>query len=178
MLKRALVLALFSASFLLPTAAQAAPCEEGEGFGATAPPPRLQFLADRLPETGRPVTERSKIEATELSEAHAEWEADYNRHLRACEAQAAAERLAAEQSDGDEGETYVTGAYAIPTYVVMCESGGNPTAVNPSSGAYGLYQIIPSTAAAYGCDLSTIAGQHSCAREILANQGPSAWTCW
>ena len=37
-----------------------------------------------------------------------------------------------------------------PTYIVMCESGGNFGAVNPSSGAGGAYQILPSTWDAYG----------------------------
>ena len=36
---------------------------------------------------------------------------------------------------------------------------GETTARSILSGAYGAYQIIPSTAAAYGCDLSTPAGQ-------------------
>ena len=40
------------------------------------------------------------------------------------------------------------GGYAIPREIVMCESGGDYNAVNPSSGAYGAYQIMPSTSAA------------------------------
>jgi hypothetical protein len=45
---------------------------------------------------------------------------------------------------------------------------------NPS-GATGRYQIIPSTAANYGCDLSTPAGQDACAQTIYSHQGASAW---
>ena len=37
------------------------------------------------------------------------------------------------------------GDWAIPQAIVMCESGGNFGAVNPSSGAGGAYQILPST---------------------------------
>ncbi|MBV9748259.1 MAG: transglycosylase family protein, partial [Acetobacteraceae bacterium] len=37
------------------------------------------------------------------------------------------------------------GGYSIPGYIVQCESGGNWHAVNPSSGAGGAYQIMPST---------------------------------
>jgi predicted nucleic acid-binding Zn-ribbon protein len=37
------------------------------------------------------------------------------------------------------------GDFAIPQSVVMCESGGNYGAVNPSSGAGGAYQMLPST---------------------------------
>lgn len=50
------------------------------------------------------------------------------------------------------------------------------SAYNPSSGATGCYQIIPSTAAAYDCDLSTPAGQDSCAAAICAGQGSGAWS--
>jgi chromosome segregation ATPase len=37
------------------------------------------------------------------------------------------------------------GDFSIPTSVVMCESGGNYGAVNPTSGAGGAYQMLPST---------------------------------
>jgi hypothetical protein len=46
---------------------------------------------------------------------------------------------------------------------------------NASSGATGRYQITPSTAAAYGCDLSTPAGQDACAGMIYQRQGAGAW---
>jgi hypothetical protein len=46
---------------------------------------------------------------------------------------------------------------------------------NPSSGATGRYQILPSTAAAYGCDLATAAGQDACAQTIYDHQGAGAW---
>ncbi len=42
------------------------------------------------------------------------------------------------------------GDWAIPQAIVMCESGGNFGAVNPSSGAGGAYQILPSTWRLYG----------------------------
>jgi septal ring factor EnvC (AmiA/AmiB activator) len=37
------------------------------------------------------------------------------------------------------------GDFSIPQSVVMCESGGNYGAVNPTSGAGGAYQMLPST---------------------------------
>jgi transglycosylase-like protein len=46
---------------------------------------------------------------------------------------------------------------------------------NASSGATGRYQILPSTAAAYGCDLATPAGQDACAQVIYEHQGAGAW---
>ena len=71
--------------------------------------------------------------------------------------------------------------YSIPTSIVMCESGGNYSAVNPSSGAGGAYQILPSTWQAYGGtglpQDAPPAEQDRIAAEIYAQQGPSAWTC-
>lgn len=73
------------------------------------------------------------------------------------------------------------GPYSIPTYIVMCESGGNYSALNPSSGAGGAYQIIPSTWEAYGGKglphLASKAEQDRIAALIWANDGPGAWVC-
>lgn len=68
------------------------------------------------------------------------------------------------------------GPYSIPAYIVECESGGDYAAQN-ASGAYGAYQIMPGTADAYGCDLSTPAGQDQCAAEIYAAEGAAPWAC-
>ena len=74
-----------------------------------------------------------------------------------------------------------TGGYTIPSGIVQCESGGNYSAVNPSSGAGGAYQILPSTWSAYGGQGSPQtapkAEQDRIAAEIYARQGASAWTC-
>ena len=91
------------------------------------------------------------------------------------EAAAVAEAEAAEATT-ESTTTTATGGYTVPSYIVECESGGDYSAQNPS-GAYGAYQIMPETAAAYGCDLSTPAGQDACAAEIYADVGPSAWVC-
>jgi hypothetical protein len=70
-----------------------------------------------------------------------------------------------------------TGGGGVPA--CASESGTNystgPDNTNPSSGATGRYQILPSTAAAYGCNLSTPGGQDACAQTIYANQGSGAW---
>lgn len=68
-----------------------------------------------------------------------------------------------------------SGGGGLPECTYGPESGGDYSAYNPSSGATGKYQIIPSTAAAYGCDLSTEGGQDACAAEIYADVGGSAW---
>ena len=59
------------------------------------------------------------------------------------------------------------------------ESGSNYSTgagnTNGSSGATGRYQILPSTAAGYGCSLATPAGQDACAQTIYQHQGAGAW---
>jgi peptidoglycan hydrolase-like protein with peptidoglycan-binding domain len=74
-----------------------------------------------------------------------------------------------------------SGGYTIPSGIVQCESGGNYSAVNPSSGAGGAYQILPSTWSAYGGQGSPQnapkAEQDRIAAAIYARQGASAWTC-
>jgi peptidoglycan hydrolase CwlO-like protein len=93
---------------------------------------------------------------------------------------AQAERISAEEAEG-EVERWLGGPYAIPAYVVMCESGGNYGAVNPSSGAGGAYQILPSTWELYGGQgepqSAPKAEQDRIAAEIWADSGPSAWVC-
>jgi septal ring factor EnvC (AmiA/AmiB activator) len=93
------------------------------------------------------------------------------------EAAEAASRAAAEETV----ERWLGGPYSIPTYVVMCESGGNYSALNPSSGAGGAYQILPSTWALYGGQgepqNASKAEQDRIAAEIWADSGPSAWVC-
>jgi peptidoglycan hydrolase CwlO-like protein len=76
---------------------------------------------------------------------------------------------------------YAGGPYAIPTYIVMCESGGNYRALNPSTMAGGAYQIIPSTWHAYGgggyAHQAPKAEQDRIAAAIWRDSGPSAWSC-
>ncbi|MGE5282283.1 MAG: transglycosylase family protein [Chloroflexota bacterium] len=89
----------------------------------------------------------------------------------------AASRAAAEGTV----ERWLGGPYSIPAYIVMCESGGNYGAVNPSSGAGGAYQILPSTWKLYGGrgapQDAPKAEQDRIAAEIWADSGPSAWVC-
>ncbi len=73
------------------------------------------------------------------------------------------------------------GDWAIPQAIVMCESGGNFDAVNPSSGAGGAYQILPSTWQLYGGSGSpqdaSPQQQSQVASQIWADSGASAWEC-
>jgi peptidoglycan hydrolase-like protein with peptidoglycan-binding domain len=74
-----------------------------------------------------------------------------------------------------------TGGYTVPSSIVQCESGGNYSAVNSSSGAGGAYQIMPSTWQAYGGQGlpqdAPKSEQDRIAAAIYANQGSSAWSC-
>jgi septal ring factor EnvC (AmiA/AmiB activator) len=98
-------------------------------------------------------------------------------------AQAAAAQQAQEASAASAQQTVSNwvGNWAIPQAIVMCESGGNFNAVNPSSGAGGAYQILPSTWRLYGGsgapqDASP-SQQSNIAAQIWADSGPSAWAC-
>ena len=86
-----------------------------------------------------------------------------------------------QSSSGSGSPAYLGGPFAIPTYIVMCESGGNYHALNSSSGAGGAYQILPSTWAAYGGhgepQNAPKAEQDRIAAEIWRDSGPSAWSC-
>ena len=109
-------------------------------------------------------------------------------------AQAAAARQAAQQQQQQAAQAQQpsaasaqqtvanwVGSWAIPQAIVMCESGGNFHAVNPSSGAGGAYQILPSTWHLYGGqgapqDASP-SQQSQIASQIWHDSGPSAWAC-
>ena len=96
--------------------------------------------------------------------------------VRAAEARAASEAEAEE-----EVGRWLGGPYSIPVYIVMCESGGDYGAVNPSSGAGGAYQVLPSTWELYGGQGepqdAPKAEQDRIAGEIWADSGGGAWVC-
>jgi septal ring factor EnvC (AmiA/AmiB activator) len=93
------------------------------------------------------------------------------------EAAEAASHASAEETVG----RWLGGPYTIPTYIVMCESGGNYSALNPSSGAGGAYQILPSTWDLYGGSGAPHEApkveQDRIAAEIWADSGGGAWVC-
>jgi len=71
------------------------------------------------------------------------------------------------------------GHIPLPAYIVQRESGGNYCAVNASSGAYGLYQILPSTWISAGCagdpTNATPDEQDACAASLVWAQGLAPW---
>jgi len=64
--------------------------------------------------------------------------------------------------------------------VISRESGGNASAVNPSSGAGGLYQFLPSTWASLGYSGSpqsaSVATQNAAFHKLYAQSGASPWS--
>lgn len=92
----------------------------------------------------------------------------------------AAEAASRAEAEGTV-ERWLGGPFSIPAYIVMCESGGNYGAVNPSSGAGGAYQILPSTWELYGGQGAPQdapkSEQDRIAAEIWADSGSSAWVC-
>jgi len=115
--------------------------------------------------------------AGERSAALARLKSRIGKWVKEIEAAEAASRAAAEETVG----RWLGGPYSIPTYIVMCESGGNYGAVNPGSGAGGAYQILPSTWALYGGhgapQDAPKAEQDRIAAEIWADSGGGAWVC-
>jgi len=68
--------------------------------------------------------------------------------------------------------------------VMSCESGGNPKAVNPSSGASGLFQHIPkywpersSKAGWAGSPILDASANVAVAAWLFYEAGPSHWVC-
>jgi hypothetical protein len=64
--------------------------------------------------------------------------------------------------------------------VIAAESGGNAQAVNPTSGAGGLYQFLPSTWAALGHsglpENASVAEQNQAFQQQYAQSGTAAWS--
>jgi LysM repeat protein len=81
------------------------------------------------------------------------------------------------------GTVSTAGMAAFEACVISRESGGNPAAVNPASGAGGLYQFLPSTwaslgyAAAYpgGAQTAPVSVQRAAFAKLYAEAGTSPW---
>lgn len=81
------------------------------------------------------------------------------------------------------GNVSTAGLGAFESCVISHESGGNPRAVNPSSGAGGLYQFLPSTwaslgfASAYpgGAQTAPVSVQRAAFAKLYAEAGASPW---
>jgi LysM repeat protein len=84
---------------------------------------------------------------------------------------------------GRSGHVGTEGMSAFEACVISRESGGNPRAVNPSSGAGGLFQFLPSTwaglgyAGAYpgGAQTAPVSVQEAAFAKLYAEAGTSPW---
>ena len=116
-----------------------------------------------------------EAQLSQLKRSIGEWVAEVQ------EARAAEARASTAAEAEEEVGRWLGGPYSIPTYIVMCESGGNYSALNPSSGAGGAYQVLPSTWELYGGQgepqNAPKAEQDRIAAEIWADSGSSAWVC-
>ncbi len=113
--------------------------------------------------------ERQQAALASLQSQVSDWTAEVQR----------LEQVSAQQAQQTVGGWM--GDWAIPEGIVMCESGGNFGAVNPSSGAGGAYQILPSTWRLYGGQglpqNASPGEQHRIAAQIWADSGSAAWVC-
>jgi LysM repeat protein len=75
--------------------------------------------------------------------------------------------------------SYVPSGGGFQSCVIQRESGGNPGAVNPSSGAGGLYQFLPSTWSSLGYSGSPqdapVSVQNQAFARLYAQDGTSPW---
>ena len=133
-----LALLIATSGFLLSDAA-AAECEDGPHHGARKPPSKISFIEDRMPRTGKALSERARLEATALSEAHDEWVEDFENHVAHCEALEAQAQTPVATSEAPSvpvsGDPYAA--------LAMCESG--MTNANTGNGFYGYFQFMLST---------------------------------
>lgn len=74
---------------------------------------------------------------------------------------------------------YRTATAAYRACIIQRESGGNPSAVNPSSGAGGLFQFLPSTWASLGYSgapqNASVATQYAAFEKLYAEMGRAPW---
>ncbi len=125
---------------------------------------------------------RQQAIAGEREAALAGLKASIGTWVKEIQAARAAEARAASATEAEEEVgRWLGGPYSIPAYIVMCESGGDYSALNPSSGAGGAYQILPSTWELYGGQgepqTAPKEEQDRIAAEIWADSGGGAWVC-
>jgi type II secretory pathway pseudopilin PulG len=85
------------------------------------------------------------------------------------------QQYSAPSSGGASGDCF--DGSPIPAWIVNRESGGDPNAVNPSSGAYGCYQELPghfnAGAVCGGLSMYSVADQKTCAQRLIDAAGGS-----
>jgi chromosome segregation ATPase len=111
---------------------------------------RLRYARAQIAAARQQAEQRAADARTLRATAQAALDTLHSR-ISTWEHQVAALQAATGQGGSPSGEVQRWfGDFAIPNYIVMCESGGNYKAYNPSSGAGGAYQFLPSTYKALG----------------------------
>jgi hypothetical protein len=94
-------------------------------------------------------------------------------------AQPSSDPAPADPTPSDTASGAAPSSSSLPACTWQPESGGDPSAVNSSSGAGGYYQIMPSTWQAYGGSGAPqdapMSEQTAIAQRIYQSQGPGAW---
>ena len=117
------------------------------------------------------------------SARHARHDGHSDAHTRPAGRHKAPGRHARRPGAGHSGHVSTGGMAAFESCVISRESGGNPRAVNPSSGAGGLFQFLPSTwaslgfAAGYpgGAQTAPVGVQEAAFAKLYAEAGTSPW---
>ena len=146
---------------------------------SNAAPNVSSVLGSASVETGKAATVANYIALSNYIEA-----VQMNRYaaaVRQNQAQASSinsRHLTPQRSTAGGGVGACTG-FAIPDYIIRRESGGDPNAVNPSSGAIGCSQTLPSHYAAGntcgGLDMHTVDGQRECTQRLVDRSGLAPW---
>ena len=131
-------------------------------------------------EAARAAAESTAVQLASVNDSRegeiTELKSDINGLQKKIEKEQAATPAEAEE----QADEFLGGPYSIPTYIVMCESGGDYSALNPS-GAGGAYQIMPETWRAYGGtglpNEASKAEQDRIAALIYADSGTAPWVC-
>jgi hypothetical protein len=152
---------------------QAAQVEVDRLAAARAQAAQIRAAAVVKAATARRAQASAQSALSDLRSRMAGWTAQVAR-LQAAMGQSGSAAGAVQQWFGD---------FSIPTSVVMCESGGNYGAINPSSGAGGAYQMLPSTYQGLGGKYGTANKAPKWEQDRLAaklwagGRGAGNWEC-
>ena len=139
--------------------------------------PNVIQAGQQLRVAGRPAVTSAMIRAAMAAIPAAPAPAPVSAAPASSEAPAASQAPAAPAPA--QASTY-SGSGGFQSCVIQAESGGNPSAVNPSSGAGGLYQFLPSTWQALGFSglpqNASVAEQNAAFAKEYAQSGGSAWS--
>lgn len=165
---RSLAVALLATVIFVPASASAIPIHVHE----KVPVHHERIVSTKLP--GELVTKRW---TTMKEVVHVEHVAPADPDDNGIAGTQAPEPVPAPAYTEDTSSSYV----AEPSYssggcpASMAAEASSPTAVNPTSGAAGCYQVLPSTAAAMGSACADV-NASSCVAAICASQGNGAWS--